>query len=187
MRRGDHPRIGFNRVVPTYPVKMPVRQHPQQAGLQIKRHVANLVEKKRAALGLLKAPTPHSLRAGKGAALMAEQFTLQQIFWNGSRVDCNKRATRPARVLMQRFGNQLFTGARFASNHDGDIALAQAPNRPEHVLHGRCLAEHFWSGGHALFKHFFSLAFFNGAANQLNRFRQIKRLRQVFKCATLKA
>ena len=53
-------------------------------------------------------------------------------------------------------------------------------------MHGGRLAEHFGRVAHAFFRDFFALAFFNGAANQFNRFGQVKGLGQVFKRAALK-
>ena len=91
MGRRNHARIGFDGVVPADTVKMPVAQYPQQPRLQIKRHVANFIEKKRATLGLFKAATAHGLRTGKRPALMAKQFTFKQILRDGSGVDGHKR------------------------------------------------------------------------------------------------
>ena len=54
-------------------------------------------------------------------------------------------------------------------------------------MHGGCLAQHFRGGRHALFGHFFALAFFHGTANQLNGLGQIKGFGQVFKRPTLKS
>ena len=88
----NHARVGLDGVVSTHAVEMPVAQHAQQTRLQVKRHVANFIEKQRASLGLLKTATAHGLRAGKRAALMAKQFAFQQVFWNGSGVDGDKRA-----------------------------------------------------------------------------------------------
>jgi hypothetical protein len=59
---------------------MPVGQHAQQAGLQVKRHVADFVEKERSAIGLLEAAAAHGLRTGEGPTLMAEEFGFQQVF-----------------------------------------------------------------------------------------------------------
>ena len=87
---GDHAHVGLDGVVPAHAVEMAVAQHPQQPGLQVERHVADFVEEQRAALGLLEAATAHGLRAGEGAALMAEQFTLQQVFGDCCGIDSNK-------------------------------------------------------------------------------------------------
>ena len=186
VRGGNHAHIGLDGVVATDAVKMPVRQHAQQPCLQVKRHVANFIEEQRAAIGLLEAAAPHGLRAGEGAALMAEQFALQQVLRDGRRVDGDEGPVGPRRVLVQRTRHQLLARAGFAGNHHRHVALAQAANRTEHILHGRCLAQHFRGGRHALFGHFLALAFFDRTANQLHRLDQVKGLGQVFECAALK-
>jgi hypothetical protein len=75
---GNHAHMALTAVA-AHAVELPVRQHAQQAGLQVERHVADFVEEQRAALGLLEAAAALRLRAGEGAALMAEQFGLQQV------------------------------------------------------------------------------------------------------------
>ena len=66
------------------------------------------------------------------------------------------------------------------------MALAQASDRTEHVLHGRCLSQHFGRVGVRGIGHFFAQAFFQRAADQLNGLGQVKRLGQVFEGAALK-
>jgi hypothetical protein len=56
-----------------------IGQHAQQPRLQLCRHVADLVEKQGAALGLLEAPLSLRRRAGEGAALMTEELGFQQV------------------------------------------------------------------------------------------------------------
>ena len=63
------------------------------------------------------------------------------------------------------------------------MALRQAANGAEHVLHGRGLAQHLGRIGHALLGHLLALAFVDRAADQLHRLGQVKGLGQVFKGA----
>ena len=108
MRRRDDAHIGLDGVVPADPVKMAVAQYPEQPGLKIKRHVADFIEEKCAAVGLLKTAAPQRLRAGKGATLMAEELAFQQIFRNGGGVDRNEGPVGARRMLVQRARHQLF-------------------------------------------------------------------------------
>ena len=68
----DDAHIGFHRAVAADAVKTAVAEHPQQAGLQFKRHVPDFVQKKRSAIGLLEAAPSLALRAGEGTALVAK-------------------------------------------------------------------------------------------------------------------
>ena len=55
-------------------VELAVGQHPQQTGLQLGRHVADLVEEQRSAVGALELPQPPVLGPGERAALVAERL-----------------------------------------------------------------------------------------------------------------
>ena len=76
-----------------------VLQHPQQPRLQCQRHVADLVEKQRAAVGLhdqpLRAVAP---RAGEGAGLVAEQLGIDQAFRHRRAVQRDIVARRDCRL-----------------------------------------------------------------------------------------
>ena len=87
-------------------------QHAQQAGLHGQRHVANLVEKQSAALGLAQSPNRALLaRAGKGTGGVAKEFGLNQMLGQGGAVDGHKRAGLARRAVVQGFGNKLFAHA----------------------------------------------------------------------------
>ena len=60
-------------------------QHAQQLGLRGGRHVADLVEEQRAAVGLLEPADAAAIGAGEGALLVAEQLALQQRLGDGAR------------------------------------------------------------------------------------------------------
>ena len=92
MGRGNHAHIALDSSMATYAVKLPVRQHTQQARLQIKGHISNFIQEERSALCLFKPATALRLSARKGSPLMAEQFRLQQVLGNCGRVDRYKGA-----------------------------------------------------------------------------------------------
>ena len=79
MRGGDHAYIDLHRQLPTHAVELALRQHAQEPGLQGRRHVADLVEEQRAAVGLLEAAAAQLGGTGERALLVAEQFRLQQV------------------------------------------------------------------------------------------------------------
>ena len=96
VRRGDDAHVAAHRVVAADAVELAVGEHAQQARLQVERHVADLVEEQRAAVGLLEAAAPRRLRAGEGAALVAEQLGLEQVLRDRRGVDRDERAARRA-------------------------------------------------------------------------------------------
>jgi hypothetical protein len=66
-----------------------------------------------------------------------------------------------------------------------DVALAQAADGAEHVLHRRRLAQHLGRRAHALLGHFLALAFLDGAPDQFHRLGQIEGFGQVLEGAAL--
>ena len=153
--------------------------------MQIKGHVADLVQKQRAAIGLLKAAPAGGLRARERTALVAKQFALEQILRDGGGVDGHKGLVGAGRVFVQRVRHQLFARARLARDEHRDMALRQTADAAEHVLHGRGLTQHLRRIVHFFFGHVFALALAHGAADQLHRLGQVKGLGQVLKRAAL--
>ena len=74
---GDDPHVGLDRGAAADRGVFALLQHAQQPGLRLHRHVADLVEEQRAALGLLEPAGGAGVGAGEGAALVAEQFGLR--------------------------------------------------------------------------------------------------------------
>ena len=60
VRGGDDAHVGLDRLVAADAVEAAVGQHAQQPRLQLRRHVADLVEEQRAAFGLLEAAAAHA-------------------------------------------------------------------------------------------------------------------------------
>ncbi|KEH14066.1 hypothetical protein GY15_07625 [Delftia sp. 670] len=133
---GDDAHMCLDGLVAAHAVEMPVRQHTQQARLQVERHVADFIEKERAALGLLEAAAPLGLCAREGAALVAEQLGLQQVLGDGGGVDGHEGAARHGRVLVQRARHQFLARARLARDQHRDLALAEPADGAKDVLHG---------------------------------------------------
>ena len=80
-------------------------QHAQQLGLQLERHVGDLVEQQRAALGdCSNLPARLLGGAGEGAALVAEQLALEQLARDRRAVE---RDERPAASAASGSGSTL--------------------------------------------------------------------------------
>ena len=56
--RRDHPHIDSHRRLTAHSIELTLREHAQEPGLQRRGHVADLVEKQGAAVGLLEASSP---------------------------------------------------------------------------------------------------------------------------------
>ena len=74
----------------------PLLQHAQQLHLRRRRHLADLVEEERAAIGQLEAALPPIGGAGERALLVAEDLALEQRLGNRGAVDGDERERRRA-------------------------------------------------------------------------------------------
>ena len=68
----DDANIDLDRRVPANPVELAIGQYPQQPGLGVRRHVADLIEEQGAAIGLLKTAPAQVCSASESAFFMAE-------------------------------------------------------------------------------------------------------------------
>ena len=56
----------------THAVVFPIREHTQEPGLGLRRHVANFIKEKRASSSLFKAPDSRLVGPSKGTLFVAE-------------------------------------------------------------------------------------------------------------------
>jgi hypothetical protein len=185
VRRGDHAHVAAHRVVAADAIELAVGEDAQQARLQVERHVADLVEEERAAVGLLEAAAPRRLRAGERAALVAEQLGFEQVLRDRRGVDRDERPRGARAVLVQRVGDELLARARLAGDEHGDDALAEAADGAEHVLHGRRLAEDLRDLRHGRLDLSLVQALLDGAPDQVDRLGHVEGLGQVVEGAAL--
>src|SRR5712675_1250705 len=76
--RSDQSHVRLEQLRRTYAHERAGLQDPQQLDLQVQRHLGDLVEKQRAAIGTLEEALMLPIRAGKAALLMAEDFALDE-------------------------------------------------------------------------------------------------------------
>ena len=133
--RSDDPHIHRNLGAPANPADLPRLQRAQQAGLRLQRHIANLIEKQRAAMGLLKFAGVARDGAGERALLMPEQLAFDQLGGNGGSVDRHERPVFAVAQLMDRLGHQFLAGPAFAQHQHGQIIAQDPRNHAVHRLH----------------------------------------------------
>ena len=90
---GGRDDAGFEvlRLQPADPGKLALLEHAQQLGLQLQRQIADLVQEHRALAGGFELAGAPLGRAGEGAALVAEQFALDQAVRDSRAVDRDER------------------------------------------------------------------------------------------------
>ena len=137
----DDAHIDAHRGLAADAIEFAFGQHPQQARLQRRRHVADLVEEQRAAVSLLETPAALRVGAGERAFLVAEELRLQQLRGDRRGVERDERPRGARAVVVQRAGHELLAGARLAGDEHRRRGTRQPPDGAEHLLHRRRLAE----------------------------------------------
>src|SRR3989440_11579454 len=102
---------------------------------QLRRHVADLVEKKGATVRQLELAELALLGIGEGAPLVTEELGFEQRSRNGRRRHRDERPSRAPTVMVDRARDQLLAGARLAAQQHGDVAGRDAPDRLVGLLH----------------------------------------------------
>lgn len=109
-----HPHIDLHAAFAADAANLEILEHPQQLGLQMQGHLADLVEEECPVVGQFERSPAAPRRAGKGPLLVAGQFTLEQWLREGRAVDGHEgpgRAgtfgvDRPAQVLLAHAGRR---------------------------------------------------------------------------------
>lgn len=181
MRGGDDADIRLDRLAAADRGELALLQHAQQACLRLGRHVADLIEEQRAAGGLLEPADAAVERAGEGAALMAEQFGLDQFARDGGHVDGHEGPGAALAVVVQRARDQFLPGAALARDHGREVGGRQARDGAVDFLHGgrpadqgQLFALAVLAGGHGAGRRR------QGAFHDGQKFLQVEGLGQVF-------
>ena len=141
VRRGDDAHVGLQDVVAADAGEFALLQHAQDLALQRQRHVADFVEEKRAAIALLEAPDARAGGAGEGALFVAEELALEQLLGDGRAVDGDEALRAALAVVMDGAGDQFLARAALAGDHDRRVAVRDAADHLEDLLHGRRFAD----------------------------------------------
>src|SRR5262249_33134672 len=100
MRRNHHANAYGDGLVAADTLDFSFFQHAEQFRLHGQRHIADLIEKNRSAIGLLKFSDVPASRAGKSTPFMAEQFRFDQLRWNRRAIQRDKRALRASTAFV---------------------------------------------------------------------------------------
>ena len=183
---GDDAHIGFDWHAAADGGVFTLLQHAQQARLGFQRHVADFVEKQRAAFGLFETADAAVGGAGERAALMPEQLAFDEFFRNRRHVHGDKRPGAAAAVIVQGAGDEFLARAGLAHDHHREIGLCEPCDDAIDFLHRRRAADQ----RQALFVALFRLRGLRlrlrrgqGALHQRGEFLQVERLGQIIERA----
>ena len=104
--------------------------------LELRRHVADLVEEDAAPMGQLELSQSALLGVGEGALLVAEELGLAGAARDGGGGDAHEGPPRPAAVVVERARHHLLAGAGLAAEQHAHVAGGHAADGLVHLLHG---------------------------------------------------
>ena len=137
VRGGDDAHVDRRRLGAADRAHLVLLQHAQQLDLQTHRHVADLVEHQRAAVGRLEQAAVLANRAGERALHVTEQLALEQVLGHRAAVDRDERPIATRARLVNRACQQLFAGAAFARDHDARVGARDHVRLRETLFHDR--------------------------------------------------
>ena len=110
-------------------------QHAQQFHLHCRRHLADLIEKNRAAVCCFKESLAIRVCAGERTLHVTKQLRLEQCFGERAAVDRNERFLGARAQIVDRARDQFFSGARFAGDQHRRLDLRDSFDHLVERLH----------------------------------------------------
>ncbi len=142
VRRRHDARVERDLFVSSHGAKRALLQGAKQLGLHSQGHLADLVEKERAAAGLQEEAAARLPGVGEGALHVAEELTLQDVFGHRGAVDGDERALRPGAARVDRPGRELLSGAALAGDEHVRFGLRDPLDEIVGAGHGRRRSDH---------------------------------------------
>src|SRR6185437_6436075 len=119
IRRRDETEVRTEIIRSSEPPKRSFLNYPQQLCLHRQIEIPDLVKKQRAAFRLFQQPELALIGAGKGSALIPEEFAFKEILGNRGTVDPHERPRRPRPIVMDHPCQELFPCSCLAQQHHG--------------------------------------------------------------------
>jgi hypothetical protein len=141
VRRGDDARVDDVHLVVAEPSHLAALEEAQQLDLRRQRHVADLVEEQRAALGLLDQAATRLRRAREGAAHVSEQLAFDEAFGQRRAVDGHEGPVLPAALQVDGAGDEFLARAALSEDQDGALGWRDLGHQLEDALHLRCRSQ----------------------------------------------
>ena len=133
---GDHADVDLDRLHPAHALDFAFLQHAQDFGLRGGCHIADFIEKNRAAIAQFKFTQPLRRGTGERAAFVAEEFTFDQIFRDRRAIHRHEGLGRTMTVAMETAGDEFLARATLARDHHRGIAGGKLADDLEDLLHG---------------------------------------------------
>src|SRR5208282_2607395 len=113
---GQNPHIDRNLPSASKPRNLLIFENAKQFGLHLRPHLCDLVEQKGSAVRAFETAFAPAIRAGEGAALVAEQFAFDQGLRNGRAIDGDVGTAMARRFVVDCTCGQLLSRTTLASD-----------------------------------------------------------------------
>ena len=137
---GDDAHVDRDHLRPADALNLARLEHAQKLRLKADVELADFVEEQGAAVGHFEAAALAVGGAGERAALVAEQNALDEVGWNRAAILNDERALCALRSAVNRTGDELFAGAGFAPDQDGQVACGHLLEDSENLAHADAAA-----------------------------------------------
>jgi hypothetical protein len=114
VRCGYDSHVHSRRFFGSDSIKLAILEHLEQFGLKSKIHIADLIQKNRAAIGQLKLSGITFEGARKRASLIAEQFAFHEFGWERCTIQFQEDLPSTKRMIVNVTRQDLFAHASFA-------------------------------------------------------------------------
>src|SRR5690606_40117485 len=112
-------------VLAAQPLELAILHHAQQLFLHFHRGGGDLVEKERAAVGLLEPALTSLGSAGERALLVAEEFRVEQVVRQRAAIDLYERLVPARAEIVETLRDKLLAGAALADHQDRALDLGR--------------------------------------------------------------
>src|SRR5262245_42540970 len=126
--RGHQPELNLAWAVAAEWIDLTALQDPQEVGLDLERHLPDLVEKEGPRVGRLDLPDhPGAPSPGESALYVAEQLARHGVSRQAPAVDGDEGPVPPRPVLVDRAGEELLAHSRLPLQEDGGVQAREHP------------------------------------------------------------
>ncbi len=125
----DDPYIDLDRRAAADSFELALLKDTEQLHLQRGRHIPDLIEEQRAAVGLLETTDTGLYRAGEGAFDVSEEFRFQQVLRDRATVDTNQLVIPPGTVEVHRPGDEFLTRSGLSLDQDRRVQCGDGFNK----------------------------------------------------------
>ena len=123
----------------TEALELAVFENAENFYLGERTHLGDFVEKNCAAIGQLEFSFHTLLRAGECALLVAEELAFQKCIAHSGRIESDERPRRSGRGIVNRVGQECFSGSGFAKEYHGHVRFRGEKRERQTTFHRRII------------------------------------------------